>query len=33
MKHLFGALLGGVTAAAFAHRLLNGSSRLVIDVS
>jgi phage shock protein E len=33
MKHLFGALLGGVTAAAFAHRLLNSSSRLVIDVS
>lgn len=33
MKHLFGALLGGVTAAAFAQRLLSGSSRLVIDVS
>ncbi|BBF87417.1 phage shock protein E precursor [Aquitalea magnusonii] len=33
MKHLFGALLGGVTAAAFAHRMLSGTtSRLVIDV-
>jgi len=32
MKHLFGALLGGVTAAAFAQRLLKHQERLVIDV-
>ena len=32
MKHLFAALLGGVSASAFAHRLVTLPNRLLIDV-